>query len=173
MPENCDLCGADDALDALIVPPRDAAIVACGICRGQIAGADELDAKHWFCLQDAAWSENPAVQVVSYRLLGRLDAAWATDLLETLYLDEDTLAWAQVVDDAEVEVKTVDSNGVELFDGDSVTLIKDLDVKGANFTAKRGTLVRNIRVGSDPELVEGRVNKTSIYLKTCFLKKVH
>jgi protein PhnA len=68
--------------------------------------------------------------------------------------------------------QVVDSNGAVLMDGDSVTLIKDLDVKGANFTAKRGTLVKSIRVGDDPTHVEGRVNKMSIMLKTCFLKKV-
>ncbi|MCB9671399.1 MAG: PhnA domain-containing protein [Alphaproteobacteria bacterium] len=47
-----------------------------------------------------------------------------------------------------------------------------LPVKGANFTAKRGTLVKGIRVGDDPTHVEGRVNGQSIYLKTEFLKKV-
>jgi protein PhnA len=58
-----------------------------------------------------------------------------------------------------------------LVDGDAVTLIKDLDVKGANFTAKRGTLVKGIRLTDDPALVEGRVNGIAIYLKTAFLKK--
>jgi alkylphosphonate utilization operon protein PhnA len=56
--------------------------------------------------------------------------------------------------------------------GDNVHIIKDLDVKGTTFTAKRGTLVKAIRLGEDPELVEGKVNGTSIMLKTCFLKKV-
>jgi protein PhnA len=61
---------------------------------------------------------------------------------------------------------------VVLVEGDSVTLVKDLDVKGANFTAKRGTMVKNIRVGEDPTHIEGKVNKITIMLKTCFLKKV-
>ena len=65
----------------------------------------------------------------------------------------------------------MDSHGAELKSGDSVTLIKDLDVKGAGFTAKRGTLVKDIRLADDPELIEGRVNKTVIYLRTEFLKK--
>ena len=55
--------------------------------------------------------------------------------------------------------------------GDGVTLIKDLDVKGAGFTAKRGTLVRPIRLTDNPEHVEGKVNKMAIVLKTQFLKK--
>ncbi|MFT5458090.1 MAG: protein PhnA, partial [Myxococcota bacterium] len=87
---------------------------------------------------------------------------------DQLYLDDDTAAWAQA---ETVGVAVVDSNGTVLADGDSVTLIKDLPVKGANFTAKRGTLVRGIRLGDDPSHVLGRVNKTSIYLKTEFLKK--
>ncbi len=66
---------------------------------------------------------------------------------------------------------TRDSNGTILSDGDSVTLIKDLEVKGGGFTAKRGTLVKGIRLTDDPGLVEGRVNKMAIYLKTEFLKK--
>jgi protein PhnA len=41
---------------------------------------------------------------------------------------------------------TRDSNGAELKDGDSVTLIKDLKVKGANTTLKRVTLIKNIRL---------------------------
>ena len=67
--------------------------------------------------------------------------------------------------------RTVDSNGAPLADGDSVTLIKDLDVKGTSFVAKRGTLVKGVRLTDNPEHVEGRVNKVSIVLKTCFLKK--
>jgi protein PhnA len=74
-------------------------------------------------------------------------------------------------DESDERVKTVDSNGTELLEGDSVTLIKDLDVKGANFTAKRGTMVKNIHLTDNPEHIEGKVNKQSIVLKTCFLKK--
>jgi protein PhnA len=66
---------------------------------------------------------------------------------------------------------TVDSNGAVLANGDAVCIIKDLNVKGTTFTAKRGTIVRSIRLTSNPEHVEGRVNGTVIVLKTCFLKK--
>ena len=58
-----------------------------------------------------------------------------------------------------------DSNGTILSNGDSVTLIKDLKVKGTSVTLKRGTLVKNIRLTDDAEEIEGLV------LKTCFLKK--
>lgn len=75
------------------------------------------------------------------------------------------------MDDDAFTVK--DSNGAELKDGDSVTLIKDLPVKGTSITLKRGTLVKNIRLTSSEEEVECRVEKVKgLVLKTCFLKKV-
>ena len=66
-----------------------------------------------------------------------------------------------------------DSNGNRLYDGDNVTLIKDLPVKGANVTLKRGTLVKNIRlVEDDAEHIECNAEKVrGLVLKICFLKK--
>ena len=65
-----------------------------------------------------------------------------------------------------------DSNGNILSDGDSVTLIKDLKVKGTSVTLKRGTLVKNIRLTSDMEEIECNAEKVKgLVLKTCFLKK--
>ena len=65
-----------------------------------------------------------------------------------------------------------DSNGNILAEGDSVTLIKDLKVKGTSVTLKRGTLIRNIRFNGDPEEVECNADKVKgLVLKTCFLKK--
>ena len=65
-----------------------------------------------------------------------------------------------------------DSNGTLLNEGDSVTLIKDLKVKGSSGILKRGTLVKNISLTDDAEEIEGRIEKTHMVLKTCFLKKV-
>jgi protein PhnA len=65
-----------------------------------------------------------------------------------------------------------DCNGAVLQDGDNVTLIKDLKVKGTSTTLKRGTLVKGIRLTNDPEEIECRVEKVKgLVLKTCFLKK--
>lgn len=64
-----------------------------------------------------------------------------------------------------------DSNGALLNDGDTVTLTKDLKVKGSSITLKRGTVVKKIRLTDDEEEVDCRINGTSIVLKTCFLKK--
>lgn len=69
-----------------------------------------------------------------------------------------------------MEVK--DSNGNILADGDSVSLIKDLKVKGTTVTLKRGTVAKNIRLTSNQEEVECNVEKVrGLVLKTCFLKK--
>lgn len=172
----CELCEGTDGLAVVEVGPSadptpDRALHACGRCAAGLGGELGDDPGHWFCLQGSAWSEVPVVQVASWRLLGAVGATWATDLRDQIYLDEDTLQWARSGQRTHEAVVTVDSNGTPLADGDAVTLIKDLDVKGANFTAKRGTMVKGIRLTDDPGLVEGRVNKTSIFLKTEFLKR--
>ena len=67
---------------------------------------------------------------------------------------------------------TRDSNGAILKNGDSVTLIKDLKVKGTSTTLKRGTLVKNIRLTDDVEEIECKAEKVKgLVLKTAFLKK--
>ena len=64
-----------------------------------------------------------------------------------------------------------DSNGAELFDGDPVTVIKDLKVKGSSMVIKRGTKVKSIRLTENPEEVDCKIDGSGIVLKTCFLKK--
>jgi protein PhnA len=66
---------------------------------------------------------------------------------------------------------TRDSDGAILKAGDTVSIIKDLDVKGVGFTAKRGTAVRNISLTDNPEHIEGRVNGTRLVLLSCYMKK--
>ena len=65
-----------------------------------------------------------------------------------------------------------DSNGTELNEGDSVQVIKDLKVKGSSTTLKQGKVFKNIRLTSRDEVVECREGKSTLVLKTCFLKKV-
>jgi protein PhnA len=70
------------------------------------------------------------------------------------------------------EITVRDANGNILKEGDSVTLIKDLPVKGANVTLKRGTLIKNIRLTYNEEEIECNAEKVKgLVLKTCFLKK--
>lgn len=68
--------------------------------------------------------------------------------------------------------ETKDSNGTVLKDGDSVTVIKDLKVKGTSATLKRGTMIKNIRLTLNEEEIECNAEKVKgLVLKTCFLKK--
>ncbi len=69
-------------------------------------------------------------------------------------------------------MSTKDSNGTELNDGDSVQVIKDLKVKGSSSKIKRGTTFKNIRLTSNEEEVESGKGKSTMVLKTCFVKKV-
>jgi protein PhnA len=177
----CELCSAADNLSVYEIPPNsdaseDQCVLICETCREQIENPDKMDANHWRCLNDSMWSQTPAVQIMAWRMLTRLSAeGWPQDLLDMLYLDDETLAWAKasgedVSDDD--SIKHVDSNGAVLEAGDTVTLIKDLDVKGANFTAKRGTAVRGISLVADnPEHIEGRVEGQRIVILTKFVKK--
>ena len=65
-----------------------------------------------------------------------------------------------------------DSNGNELQDGDSVQLIRDLKVKGSSINLKRGKTFKNIRLTSKSDEVECREGRSTIVLKTQYLKKV-
>ncbi len=143
----------------------------------QIEKREEPDSKYWEkILPTSMWSEIPGVQVVSWRMLNRFrNESWAADALEMMYLDDETLEWAKAsgdhMGDGTVELHK-DSNGNILQNGDTVTLIKDLDVKGSSITAKIGTAVRNIRLVHDNvEQIEGKVEGQSIVILTKFVKK--
>ena len=73
--------------------------------------------------------------------------------------------------DENEELIVRDSYGAVLKDGDSVTVIKDLKVRGSSSVIKRGTLVKNIRLTEDADEVEGKVEKSVMVLRTEFLKK--
>ncbi|MCX5865663.1 MAG: PhnA domain-containing protein [Deltaproteobacteria bacterium] len=178
----CELCGATEGLGVHEVPPSsnssaDQCVLICATCREQIENPENMDTNHWRCLNESMWSQVPAVQVMAWRMLKRLSTeGWAQSLLDMLYLDEETLSWALATDEGshETAAKHVDSNGTTLAAGDSVTLIKDLDVKGANFTAKRGTVVRGLSLVADnPEHIEARINGQRIVILTQFVKKAN
>ncbi len=69
------------------------------------------------------------------------------------------------------QVVVKDSNGAPLSEGDSVLVIKDLKVKGGSSDLKRGTLIKKIHLIDDPDMIECRVDGSTLVLKTCFLKK--
>lgn len=182
----CELCAAQDNLSVYAIPPdsdgsAERCVLICNTCEEQVENTEKMDANHWRCLNDSMWSQEPPVQVMAWRMLTRLSAeGWPQDLLDMLYLDDETLAWAQASGEGQASDDTGDdsgaghrdSNGAVLAAGDTVTLIKDLNVKGAGFTAKRGTAVRNISLVADnPEHIEGRVNGQQIVILTKFVKK--
>lgn len=173
----CELCGNEHDLLVYNVAPYteeslEQSILSCKTCVDQIDNPENMDVNHWRCLNDSMWNENLPVQIVSWRMLSRLKNH---DLLGMMYLDEEALKWAKATGEGEEEEGKIihkDSNGHVLNDGDSVVLIKDLDVKGANFTAKRGAAVHNIKlVWDNPEHIEGRVENQHIVILTQYVKK--
>lgn len=176
----CELCESTESLSVYELPPVisatvDNSILVCQHCLEQIDGNKELEVNHWHCLNGSMWSEHTAVQMMAYRMLFRLkNEGWANDLLEQIYLDDEALEFAKkdLIDENNPTIKTIDSNGTELHTGDSVTIIKDLEVKGVGFTAKRGTLVKRIMLTDNPEHIEGKVNGAMIVLLSKYLKKM-
>ncbi|HIG64051.1 MAG TPA: PhnA domain protein [Methyloprofundus sp.] len=179
----CELCRAEQNLTAYMIPPdnedsAEKSVLLCDKCTTQITNPETMDVNHWRCLNDSMWNPEPAVQVLAWRVLQCLSSeSWARDLADMLYLESEVLSWAELAsiggnqeDDTEA---TVDNNGTKLAAGDTVTLIKDLDVKGAGFTAKRGTVVKNIALTDNPKHIEGRVNGVRIVLVADYLKKAN
>jgi len=170
---SCELCTSEEGVSLVELPisdgSKDQSVYLCSSCNAQITSGD-LDENHFNCLNDSMWSETPAVKIMTYVLLNRLGRQ---DMVDMMYLEEDELKLAAQIVEKESNVLVYrDSNGVILQAGDTVVITKDLDVKGAGFTAKRGTAVRNIGlVSNDAEHIEGRVNGVKIHILTCYLKK--
>lgn len=177
----CELCGSKENLSQYTIPPSQNENVAndilvCQTCLDQIEGNVEMDPNHWRCLNDSMWSEHVAVQIMAWRMLQRLrNEGWPKDLLDMMYLDDETLALARATGEHEDETAKIvhrDVNGVILEAGDSVVLIKDLKVKGSSMVAKQGTAVRNIRLDpNNAEYIEGRVDGQQIVIITQYVKK--
>ncbi len=177
----CELCGAETALkiyEAAYAPhhDEDGCMMICAKCQAQIDKKEELDSKHWACLTTSMWSEVPAIQVVTWRMLNRLrEESWAADNIDMMYMEDDRLAWAKATGDHEssgaVDLHR-DSNGHVLQTGDAVVLVKSLDVKGSTLNAKMGTVVRNIRLVEDnTEQIEGKIEGQTIVILTKYVRK--
>ncbi|WP_299415687.1 alkylphosphonate utilization protein [uncultured Sulfitobacter sp.] len=162
----CPLCTSDAPLTDTPVTggPADASIQICALCADPQTPPD-----HFRAVASTMWSDDAALQVFALRILKRLDTDWSRDLAEQLYLDDETQSWA---DNQAAATNHRDSNGVPLATGDTVVLIKDLNVKGAGFTAKRGTAVHRITLVPDNDAhIEGRVEGQRIVILTEFVKK--
>ncbi len=178
----CELCASRENLKVYEVPPirvsgLDGSLLACEICIQQIENVEFTDPNHWRCLNESMWSEHESVKVVAWRMLSRLKSeGWSQDLLDMMYLEDDTLQWAQATGEGEDESEKIvhrDVNGVVLENGDSVVLIKDLKVKGSSMVAKQGTPVRRISLDREnAEFIEGKVGPTQIVIITKYVKKI-
>lgn len=177
----CELCGSAGPLSVYDVPPdhgtsEENSAFICAKCLAQIEKAEELDSAYWSFLTTSMWSEIPAVQVISWRMLNRLrDQSWAAENLDMMYLDDERLAWAKATGDHENDASVdlhKDCNGQQLKNGDSVVLIKSLDVKGSTLNAKMGTVVKNIRLVQDnTEQIEGKIEGQVIVILTKYVRK--
>jgi len=176
---SCELCTSTENLAIHLVAPKmqealENVTYICTTCESQLKEPETADANHWRCLNDSMWSTEPAVQVLAWRMLNHLKLeGWPQDLLDMMYIEDTTLSWAKLgYQDMETAIKHKDSNGVVLKNGDDVVLIKDLDVKGANFTAKRGTAVKRISLVHDnAEHIEGKIDGQHIVILTKYVKK--
>lgn len=179
----CELCAATENLSDIRLKPSlndtlDTNILVCNTCKEQIENAETMDANHWRCLNDSMWSEHKAVQITAWRMLQRLRAeGWPQDLLDMMYLEDADLRFAEATGDHLNEDEKIihrDCNGAILENGDTVTMIKDKELKGAgSFTLKRGTAIRNISLVHDSaEQFEGRVNGSTVVILTKLVKKM-
>ncbi len=180
----CELCETATAANMYDVPHGSGADIdtnvhLCNKCLAQINITEELDSAYWSAfLPNTMWSEVAAVQVLAWRMLNRFRSeTWAHDAIEMLYLDDDNLEWAKASGEHLSDIQETlhrDCNGTLLIGGDSVSLIKDLDVKGSSMNAKMGTAVRNIRLDpNDPTLIEGKIDGQSIMILTKFVRKIN
>ena len=175
----CELCAANENLKTYQIEPQilgglNESIWACNTCITQIESDGDEDLNHWRCLNDSMWNEHKPVQIVAYRMLHKLKSAgWPQELIEQMYLDDETLKWAKTtIKDTDNQLVHKDANGVTLTHGDSVVLIKDLKVKGSSMVAKQGTAVRNIRLDyENAEYIEGKVDGQQIVIITKYVKK--
>ncbi|MBM7036989.1 PhnA domain-containing protein [Vibrio ulleungensis] len=173
----CELCSSTENIAPFVVSPHtqitvDHAVVLCETCKEQVEDTSNMDVNHWRCLNDSMWSQVPAVQVLAWRQLTHLSSeSWAQDALDMMYIEEETAKWAELGMDADNR-KHADCHGAPLAKGDTVTIIKDLPVKGSSMVVKQGTMVRNIGLAQDdPELFSGKVEGQQMWLRCEFCRK--
>jgi protein PhnA len=170
----CELCNAEAATVEYTVSPKDDStidhqVALCNTCSSKIDST--TDPFHWRCLEGSIWSMEPAVQALSYRILQNYQGeSWASDLLSSIDLDETVVTWA--LHSANQGGQHKDAFGNVLEAGDTVVLTQALNVKGTNFTASKGTVVKRIRLVPDnPGQIEGKVNEQMIVILTQYVKK--
>ena len=175
------MCKSTINLTVYEVPPhaeqhKEDSLLVCEKCKLQLTKKEELDSKHWSCLNESMWSEVVPVQVVAWRMLNRLrEESCVADAIDQMYFDELTLARAKATSDHENSSKVElhrNCNGNQLHDGDNVVLTKTLDVKGSTLNAKLGTVIKGIKLVPDNfEQIEGKIEGQTIVILTKYLRK--
>lgn len=170
----CELCTAEKATIAYAVSPKnndaiENEVAICNTCN--VLLNDTNAASHWQCLAGSVWNSNASVQALTYRILyNNKEQEWASEIINSVELDETVTNWAL----SAFEVKPVhrDANGIELNNGDNVVLTQVLNVKGANFMAPKGTIVKKIKLVPDnAEQIEGKINEQTIVILTKFVRR--
>jgi protein PhnA len=169
----CELCTTETATEAYAVSPKNNDVIEneVALCSTCVAKLNDKDATHWQCLAGSIWNTEPSVQALTYRVLyNAKEEAWASEIMNSVELEESVINWAvSAFEKADVHK---DANGVLLENGDTVVLTQVLNVKGANFMAPKGTIVRKIRLVSDnAEQIEGKVNDQTIVILTKYVRK--
>lgn len=170
----CELCASGQTKVSYVVSPRETdepenCVALCETCLQMIVTNNNIS--HWQCLAGSIWNTEPSVQALSYRILyGIRENSWAAEIIDSVQLDEQVVHWA--LSPFEEKLIHKDSNGIELVNGDTVVLTQLLNVKGANFMAPKGTIVKKIRLVPDNhEQIEGKVNDQTIVILTKFVRK--
>ena len=173
--EQCELCNNEIASHEYTVTPKnddsiDNQVALCDTCLSKI---DDKDASfHWRYLEGSIWSSELSVQALSYRILQNYEEEdWASNLISTIDLDENVIQWA--LSSLEIPDVHKDAFGNILENGDNVVLTQVLNVKGTNFTASKGTVVKRIKLVNDNvEQIEGKINEQTIVILCKFTKKL-
>lgn len=170
----CELCSSEEAVTAYAVSPKnndaiENEVALCNTCMAALGA--EKDNVHWQCLAGSIYNAEPSVQAITYRILYQHnDEEWAKDIMQSVDLDEQVVDWAlSAFQQQEVHR---DANGNPLQSGDNVVLTQVLNVKGTNFMAPKGTIVKRIKLVSDnTEQIEGKVNGQTIVILTKYVRK--
>jgi len=170
----CELCNVETPKHDYTVSPKNDVTInhQVALCDTCLAAINDKEASfHWRCLEGSIWSQEPSVQALSYRILQNFKKEdWANNLLGSVDLDETIIQWAM----STFEIADVhkDAFGNVLENGDNVVLTQALNVKGTNFTASKGTVVKKIKLVSDnAEQIEGKINEQTIVILCKFVKK--
>jgi protein PhnA len=170
----CELCNVESATEEYTVSPKNNESInnQVAVCNTCLSVIDSKDASfHWRCLEGSIWSQEPSVQVLSYRILQNYKMeSWAENSINAVDIDESMMQWAMSA--FEIAEVHKDAFGNVLENGDNVVLTQALNVKGTNFTASKGTVVKKIKLVSDnAEHIEGKINEQTIVILCKYVKK--